>query len=60
MKYLKLSVVVVFFINVLFANQNYQNKNGVEKILFCLYKELKHPVEILNEEDLMKNRALRD
>lgn len=60
MKYLKLSVVVVFFINVLFANQNYQNKNGVEKILFCLYKELKHPVEILNEEDLMKKEHIEN
>ena len=60
MKYLKLSIVVVFFINVLFANQNYQNKNGVEKILFCLYKELKHPVEILNEEDLMKKEHIEN
>ena len=60
MKYLKLFVVVVFFINVLFANQNYQNKNGVEKILFCLYKELKHPVEILNEEDLIKKEHVEN
>ena len=60
MKYLKLSVVVVFFINVLFANQNYQNKNGVEKILFCLYPELKQPIEILKDEELTSKEHIEN
>ena len=60
MKYLKLSVVVVFFINVLFANQNYQNKNGVEKTLFCLYPELKQPIEILKDEELTSKEHIEN
>lgn len=60
MSYLKVLIIILFFVNLLFANQNYQNKNEVEKTLFCLYEELKHPIEILKEEDLIKKEHIEN
>lgn len=36
----------------LFANQYPTTKKGIEKTLFCLYPELKQPIEILKDEEL--------
>ena len=37
----------------LFANQYPTTKKGIEKTLFCLYPELKQPIEILKDEELL-------
>lgn len=44
----------------LFANQYPTTKKGIEKTLFCLYPELKQPIEILKDEELTSKEHIEN
>ena len=44
----------------LFANQYPATKKGIEKTLFCLYPELKQPIEILKDEELTSKEHIEN